>query len=152
MKKLLLFATVAALVHLALLARAVADDVFQQAVNYIFTGTIDPKTAPEIVDRKSCIVVVPDPRFNRFARYYLSRFKMNVSLISKKYSGTRTLYELDVDGDDVILEYLGPDRTTVLEAFKSAQISLPGDFDRTQKAMKIVFSDTCKAEESKAPF
>ena len=125
MKKILTIAMLAGLSHLALPARAYADgDIFQQALNYVFTGTIDPKSAPEIVDRKSCIVVVPDPRFNRFARYYLSRFKMNASLISKKYSGTRTLYELDVDGDDVIVEYLGPDRKTVLEAFKSAQISL----------------------------
>jgi len=33
------------------------DDVFQQAVNYIFTGRIDPKDGPEIVDPKACIVV-----------------------------------------------------------------------------------------------
>ena len=36
------------------------DDVFQQAVNYVFTGKIDPGAGPEIVDRKSCVVVVPE--------------------------------------------------------------------------------------------
>ena len=36
------------------------DDVLQQAINYVFTGTIDPKDGPEITDRKSCAVVVPD--------------------------------------------------------------------------------------------
>ncbi len=52
------------------------DDVFQQAVNYIFTGKIDPGVGPEIVDRKSCVVVVPE-KFGGYARYYLTRFKMD---------------------------------------------------------------------------
>ena len=55
------------------------DDVFQQAINYIFTGRIDPKNHPEIVDRNACVVVIPEPNFNGYARYYLKRFKMDVS-------------------------------------------------------------------------
>src|SRR5690242_10408989 len=51
-------------------------DVFQQAVNYVFTGNIEPQDGPEIVDRKSCIVVMRDPKFNRYIRYYLNRFNM----------------------------------------------------------------------------
>ena len=129
-----------------------AEDLFQQAINYVFTGSIDPKDAPEIVDSKACVVVVPDRNFKRFARYYMSRFKMNTSLIGKKYSGPRTLYELDVSGDDTILEYLSSDKATVLEAFKSAQIPLPGDIDRTQKALTIIFADRCKPEREKTPF
>jgi hypothetical protein len=36
--------------------RAVAeDDMLQLAVNYVFTGRIDPPDRPEIVDRKSCV-------------------------------------------------------------------------------------------------
>ena len=62
----------------------VEDDVFRQAINYIFTGQIDPDVHPEIVDRKACIVVIPQPNFNGYARYYLKRFKMDVSRISKK--------------------------------------------------------------------
>jgi hypothetical protein len=63
---------------IALQTRAVPeDDVFQQAVNYVFTGRIDPRAGPEIVDRKSCVVVVSDPKFGGYARYYLTRFKMD---------------------------------------------------------------------------
>src|SRR5262245_60590715 len=61
------------------------NDRFQNAVNYVFTGTIEPKDEPEIVDRKSCVVLVPDTKFKRYARYHLGRFKMDLARISKKY-------------------------------------------------------------------
>ena len=133
--------------------RAVAeDDVFQQAVNYVFTGRIDPRDGPDIVDRKSCIVVVPDPKFKRYARYYLSRFKMDAARVSKKYSGREISYELEVDGDDVLLEYLNIDKTTVDYRFKSAHISLPGNIDQTEKALRLIFAEHCKADKPKTPF
>ena len=128
------------------------DDVFQQAINYIFTGRIDPKDGPEIVDPKTCIVVVPEPDLNRYARYYLNRFKMDVSRISKKYAGRQVLYELEVEGDDVILEFLKADKATVNFGFKSAHISLPGNIDRTEKALHLVFDGHCKADQPKSPF
>jgi len=81
------------------------DDVFQQAVNYVFTGKIDPGAGPEIVDRKSCVVVVPE-KFGGYARYYLTRFKMDDARISNKYSGREVSYELEVAGDDILVEYL----------------------------------------------
>src|SRR6266480_3579467 len=96
------------------------DDRFQQAVNYVFTGKLDPPNEPEIVDRKSCVVLVPEPKFNRYARYYLSRFKMDTARISKKYAGSQTLYDLEVEGDGVLLEYLKVDKTTVDYGFRSA--------------------------------
>jgi hypothetical protein len=134
-------------------ARAAAeDDVFQQAVNYVFTGRIDPQDAPEIVDRKSCVVVVPDPKYKRYARYYLSRFKMDIARISKKYAGPQVLYELEVQGDDVLLEYLSADKRTVAYGFRSAQISLPGNIDQTEKALKIIFAEHCKSDKPKSPF
>src|SRR3981189_247366 len=128
------------------------DDVFQQAINYIFTGRIDPKDGPAIVDQKNCIVVVPEPDLSRYARYYLNRFKMDVSRISKKYAGRQVLYELEVEGDDVILEFLKADKTTVNFGFKSAHISLPGNIDRTEKALHLVFDGHCKADQPKSPF
>lgn len=128
-----------------------ADDVFQQAVNYVFTGRVDPPESLTIIDRKNCVVEMQDPRFKRYARYYLGRFKLDAARFNKRYSGPRAVYDIDVQGDDVILEYLAPDKTTVLQAYKSAQIALPGDFDSTQKALKII-SDSCKAEGPKAPF
>jgi hypothetical protein len=44
--------------------------------NARLTGKIDPGAGPEIVDRKSCVVVVPE-KFGGYARYYLTRFKMD---------------------------------------------------------------------------
>lgn len=126
--------------------------MFQQAVNYVFTGRIDPRDGPEIVDRKSCVVVVPDPKYKRYARYYLSRFKMDIARVNKKYSGPQVFYELEVQGDEVLLEYLNADKTTVAFGFKSAQISLPGNIDQTERALKLIFAGHCKADKPKAPF
>jgi hypothetical protein len=129
-----------------------AEDLLQEAINYVFTGRIDPIDGPEIVDRKSCVVVVPEPKFKRYARYYLSRFKMETSRISKKYAGSQPLYELEVEGDDVIFEYLKPDKTTVDYGFRSAHISLPGDIGQTEKALALIFSQYCKPQPPKGPF
>ena len=127
-------------------------DVFQQAVNYVFAGTIDPQDGPEIVDRKSCVVVLRDPKFNRYIRYYLSRFNMDDAIFGKKYSGSHPYYELDVKGEDVVIEYLNLDKKTVAQGYRSAQIPLPGDIDQTQRALRLIFTDHCKAERPKAPF
>jgi hypothetical protein len=131
---------------------AALDDRFQQAVNYIFTGRPDPVDGPQILDRKSCVVLVPEPKFNRYARYYLSRFKMDTARISKKYAGSQTLYDLEVEGDDVIFEYLKPDKVTVDYGFRSAHIFLPGDPDQTEKALALIFSQYCKREKPSPPF
>ena len=132
-------------------SRASENDVFLQAVNYVFLGRIDPVESAEIVDRKACVVVAPDVRFKRYVKYYLSRFKLDAARFNKRYSGARTLYDLDVQGDDVILEYLAPDKTTVMQGYKSAQIPLPGDIGPTQKALQII-SESCQAEGPKTPF
>jgi hypothetical protein len=131
---------------------AAADDLFQNAVNYVFTGRIDPQEAPEIVDRKSCIVVMRDPKYQRYIRYYLSRFRMDTAAFTKTYAGSQVLYNLEVDSDNVLLEYLDVDKATVARGYKSAHIALPGNIDQTQKALKIIFADYCKAEQQKAPF
>jgi hypothetical protein len=137
---------------MALPPQASADaDRFQQAVNYVFTGRIDPPRAPDIVNRDACVVVVPDPKFDRDIRYYLGRFRMDDALLDKKYSGSRVDYVLDVKGDDVIVEYLSPDKQTVAQSYRSAQVPLPGDIDQTQKAFRII-ADQCKPQKSNAPF
>ncbi len=127
-------------------------DVFQQAVNYVFTGQVDVKDGPEITDREACIVVMRDPRFNRYIRYYLRRFKMDDALFEKKFGGSNVSYELDVKGDDVVIEYLDPNTKAVAQGYRSAQIPLPGDIDQTQKAFGIIFSKYCKTEKPKSPF
>jgi hypothetical protein len=130
------------------------DDVFQQAINYIFTGQIDPnpKHRPEIVDRKACVVVVPEPNSNRYARYYLKRFKMDIYRISKRYAGRRVFYELEVEGDDTIFESLKADKTTVEFGLRSIHISLLGNIDQTEKALKLVFAEYCKLDKQKSLF
>ena len=92
------------------------------------------------------------PKFKRFARYYLGRFKMDQSRISKKYSGHDVSYELEVEGDGVVLEFLKSDKTTVDYGFKSAHIALPGNIDRTEKALALIFAEYCRAEKPKTPF
>ena len=137
----------------AVFNRAVAQaDLFQEAVNYVFTGKTDPADAPEIVDRNSCIVVMRDPKYPRYIRYYLSRFKMDTANFHKIYAGSQTLYNLEVANDDILLEYLNIDKTTVTERYRSAQIPLPGNIDQTQKALRIIFADHCKANQTKTPF
>ena len=126
-------------------------DLLQQAINYVFTGTTDPKEGPEIADRKSCIVVIRDPRFPRFIRYYFGRFRPDNTRIGKKYAGVRTLYELDVESDSIIIEYLSLDKAAVTQGFRSAQIPLPGNIDQTEKALKII-AEHCKYEQPKTPF
>lgn len=133
--------------------RAVAeDDVFQHAVNYIFTGRIDPEVGPEIVNRKSCIIVVPLAQFQRYAKYYLTRFKMDTSRINKLYAGSQVSYELEVRGDDIIVEYLNNDKTTIEFGLRSANIPLPGNIEQTEKAFRLIFDQYCRPEKPKMPF
>jgi hypothetical protein len=131
---------------------AAADDLFQNAVNYVFTGRVDPPQAPEIVDRKACIVVLRDPKYDRYIRYYLSRFRMDTADFTKTYAGSQVLYDLEVDSESVLLEYLDMDKTTVTRAYKSAHISLPGNIEQTRKALNIIFSDFCKTQKQQDPF
>jgi hypothetical protein len=77
---------------------------------------------------------------------------MDSSRISKTYSGQQISYILEVEGDDIIVEHLNPDKTTVARAFKSAQILLPGEIDQSEKALRRIFADYCKSEKPKAPF
>jgi hypothetical protein len=129
--------------------RALAEsDPLQKAVNYLFTGRNDPQDAPEILDRKSCVVVVPLPKSKQSIRYYLGRFKMDTAFINKTYAGSETIYSLDVKGAEVIVEYLNPGKSTVLHGHKSAQISLPGDIDQTNKALALIAS-LCRKQQAR---
>jgi hypothetical protein len=76
---------------------------------------------------------------------------MDDSRISKTYAGRQTLYTLEVDGDDVIIEYLGLDQSTVVNGYRTAQIALPGNIDQTEKALQLI-AQRCKADQPKPPF
>ena len=119
---------------------ALEDDPLQKAVNYLFTGRNDPQDAPEILDRKSCVVVVSDPKSKQPIRYYLGRFRMDTAFINKTYAGSETVYSLDVKGGEDIVEYLDLGKSTVLHGHKSAQISLPRDIDQIGKALALIAS------------
>jgi hypothetical protein len=127
------------------------DDLLQKAFNYVFTGTVDPKDTPDIVDLAACAVVVADPRYPRFIRYYFGRIRPDNSRISKDYAGRKTLYRLEIESDTTVIEYLTADKTGVTQSFRSAQIDLPGDIEQTQKALKVI-ADRCKGDGSKSPF
>lgn len=77
---------------------------------------------------------------------------MDTAGFPKTYAGSQVLYELDVASDNILIEYLDMDKTTVQRGYKSAHIPLPGNIDQTQKALKIIFADYCKAERPKDPF
>ena len=153
LRRLLVVAAAAFLLTASPHHRAVAkDDLLRHAINYVFTGTIDPKDPPEIADRKSCVVVVPDPKWKRFIRYYLSRFRIEDARIDSTYSGRQPIYQLDIGSDKVVVEYLNLDKTTVVNGYKSAQIPLPGDIDQTKKALQII-AEHCKRNDApKLPF
>jgi hypothetical protein len=126
-------------------------DALQQAVNYALTGEINPKSPPEITDRKSCVVVLPDPKWRRLIRYHLSRLELDNPRISKTYAGRQARYNLDVDADQIVVEYLQPDKKTVVNGYKSAQIPLPGDIDQTRRALALIAS-RCKDDDQKSQF
>ncbi len=100
----------------------------------------------------SCIVVVFDSKFQTYIRYYLSWFRMDSAHISKTYSGRQIFYVLEVEGDDIVVEHLNPDKTTVARGFRSAQIPLPGNIDQSEKALRLIFADYCRADKPKPPF
>lgn len=77
---------------------------------------------------------------------------MDTSRVSKRYVGARVLYELEVDGDDTIVEYLKLDKKTVEYGLRSSHISLSGSIDQTEKALQLIFSEYCKADKPKSPF
>jgi hypothetical protein len=131
---------------------AADDDVLQQAVNYVFTGAVDPTDPPEITDPKSCVVVVADPRSKRYIRYYLNRLGLDDPRIDSTYAGRQAKYQLDVESDNVVVEYLTLDKKTVTIGYKSAQIPLPGDIDRTRKALQFVAGRCKPGDEPKLPF
>ncbi len=127
-------------------APAAPADELQQAVNYVFTGKVNPQPAPIITDAESCIVVMRDPKWNRFIRYYLSRFQIDDARFVRTYAGRDAKYHLDVEGDKTVVEYLNPDTKAVTVGYKSAQISLPGNIDRTRKALDLI-AQRCKPDK-----
>jgi hypothetical protein len=139
------------LVSIVLHTHAFAEtDKLQQAITYVFTGNIEPHGNIKIVDRKPCVVVVSEPDSNRATRYYLSRFKLDTARFEKRYVGRSPTYQLYVEGDDDVVEFLNPDMT-VSHGHHTARFPLPGDIDQSQRALRLI-AEECKAEKPKPLF
>lgn len=126
------------------------DDVLQQAINYVFTGRIDPESGPRIVERDGCVVAVVDPGSKRTIRYHLSRFRLDSPRFEKVYAGRTPNYRLVAEGDDNVIEFLNPDMT-VSHGHRTVQIPLPGDFDQSQRALRVI-AEQCKPKRPKPLF
>ena len=50
------------------------------------------------------------------------------------------------------MEYLGLDKTTVVNGYKSAQIALPGNIDQTKKALQLLAARCARDDAPKLPF
>ena len=57
------------------------------------------------------MVVVPDPKWKRSVRYYLTRLG-STTRIDSTYSGRQARYQFDVESDQVVVEYLSLDKKT----------------------------------------
>lgn len=126
------------------------DEVLLQAINYVFTGRIDPENGPEMVERNGCVVAIADPRSNRTTRYYLGRFRLDAPRFEKVYAGRMPNYRLVAEGDDDVVEFLNADRT-VTHGHRTVQIPLPGDFDQSQRALRLI-AEQCKPQKPKPLF
>ena len=122
----------------------------QQAITYVFTGSIEPQNRIEIADRKLCLVVVAEPENNRSVRYYLSRFKPERFRFEKRYVGRTPTYQLYVEGDEDVVEFLNADGT-VSHGHRTARIAAPGDIDQTKRALQLIAAE-CKPEKPKPLF
>ncbi|MFN3349896.1 hypothetical protein [Pseudorhodoplanes sp.] len=129
---------------------AAESERVQQAITYVFTGSIDPQENVEIADRKLCMVVVSEPDRNRLTRYYLSRFKPDSFRFETQYIGRTPTYRLYVEGDDNVVEFLNPDRS-VAHGHRTARFALPGDIEQTRRALRLI-ADECKPEKPKPLF
>jgi len=125
-------------------------DALQQAINYVFTGRIDPDRGPMLVDRNACTVMVTDPRSKRSTRYHLSRFRLDAPRFEKLYAGRMPNYRLVAEGDDNVVEFLNPDMS-VSHGHRTVQIPLPGDFDQSQRALRLI-AEQCRPKKPKPLF
>ena len=89
------------------------DDPLQKAVNYLFTGRNDPQDAPEILDRKSCVVVVPDSKSKQTIRYYLGRFRMDTAF--EQYPGVKEAAGRTTEAQSGVLRYARSQHRTLVE-------------------------------------
>jgi len=89
------------------------DDSLQKAVNYLFRGRNDPQDAPEILDRKSCVVVVPDSKSKQTIRYYLGRFRMDTAF--EQYPGVKEAAGRTTEAQSGVLRYARSQHRTLVE-------------------------------------
>ncbi len=145
------FIAVMVLASIVVPTRAFSEsEKLRQAITYVFTGSIEPHDTIEIVDPKLCVVTVSEPDRNRSVRYYLSRFNPDTFRFEKRYVGRTPTYQLYVEGDEDVVEFLNPDKT-VSHGHRTARFALPGDIDQSERALRVI-ADECKPDKPKPLF
>ncbi len=125
-------------------------DRLRQAITYIFTGSIEPQENIEVADGTPCVVIVSEPDRNRISRYHLRRFKPETFRFEQRYVGRTPTYQLYVEGDEDVIEFLSSDRS-VSHSHRTARFALPGDIDQSRRALRLI-SEQCKPEKPKPLF
>ena len=59
-------------------------------------------------------------------------------------------YRLVAEGDDDVIEFLNPDGT-ISHGQRTVQIPLPGDFDQSQRALRLI-AEQCQPRPPKPLF
>ena len=68
-----------------------------------------------------------DPKWNRYIRYYLSRFDIDEArIVRHSTQAAMPRYQLHVDNDKIVIEYLSPDKKTVTTATNRRRYPCPG--------------------------
>lgn len=132
-----------------------SDDVFRQAVNYVFLGNVNGDPTPDgerilSADQDTCVVVKEDVfRTNsstttRQWKYYLKRI---LAMNSSPYGG------LLIEGDEPVAQLLVKDGDVwkIISSEKRTLIPLYGNIERTTNALRLIFSKFCPPK-AKAPF
>lgn len=101
-------------------------------------------------DRESCLIEGKTTDGNNSGswetsyKFYLKRI-IKMELKPALYG----IYILSIEGDSTIVEQTPPYPP---RAHKTWEIPLPGNIDRTMKALKLIFSEICPPDKSQIPF
>ena len=120
----------------------IRPDDMEQAINYIFTGDINPPSDnfifPTIVDRGNCVVSVRDASQTFQRIYYFNNVNENgFGLIRKRFGSY-----LKLEGDLHVINNGG-------QMMKYFEISVYGDPERSLHALASLYDRWCKIRPTK---
>jgi hypothetical protein len=132
---------------------AAEDDIFQQAINYVFLGNVkgEPFLGIRIIsaDKNTC-AVVQEEMIGSNSGYVVVQNKFFLKKITAMEFKPFTPHAaLAIEGDETIVERIDSNRRVT--NFKHWQIPLPGNVERSRRAVNRVFSEYCMPEK-RMPF